>query len=91
LAPTYPKQNFLSDPGNRSVIGTGFELKGKEKIIGGEKNVNGKIGSAQRSCPAVGGFPFHYLPLVLGRQVKRRQTQDRQFAHSGDFGGGDGR
>lgn len=52
-------------------VGTRFELEITEKAYGGENDVKGEISAAQRSCPPVGGIPLHYLPLVLGREVKR--------------------
>lgn len=59
--------------------------------MGGQDDVDGKISAAQGSCPAVGGIPLYYLPLVLGREITGRQIKDRQFAHPGCLGGGDGR
>jgi hypothetical protein len=49
----------------------------KENVIGGQSDVDGEISAAQGSCPAVGGIPLYYLPLVLGREITRRQIKDR--------------
>lgn len=58
--------------------------------MGGKDDVAGKISASERSCPAVSGIPIHYLPLVLGRQIERRQTENRQLAHISHLSGRNG-
>jgi hypothetical protein len=77
--------------GQAHSFGTRFEIEVTKELMGGESDVDGEISAAQRSCPPVGGIPLHHLPLVLGREVKRGEIADRQFAHLGDLGGRNGR
>jgi hypothetical protein len=58
--------------------------------MGGQSDVDGEISSPQRGCTSVSGIPLHYLPLVLGGEIKRGEIADWQPAHLGYFGGRDG-
>ena len=68
---------MLIFPDQDHDVGTCFELEIKAKRSWEDKgDVNGKIGTAQRSCQTIGGIQINHIPLVLGREIKRGQIKN---------------